>query len=124
MRELRADTELNRNLARAGKKLIFTMREEEGELQFTADNISEEFAYSLLGDVRARIEQRSNLARDKVIDAGGTEAEADKARMDSRAGQRDVENIVLEAILNASPERGLLRQFRKRDRKTSCRERV
>ena len=115
MRELRADTELNRNLARAGKKLIFTMREEEGELQFTADNISEEFAYSLLGDVRARIEQRSNLARDKVIDAGGTEAEADKARMDSRAGQRDVENIVLEAILNASPERGLLRQFRKRE---------
>lgn len=76
--------------------------------------VDPQFAYNLLGDVRANAAKYESAAKKKVKDAGGDDAAANKAGKAARDGAAELETVVMDALLTAMPERSLFRAFKSR----------
>ena len=116
--ELRNDVELNRQLAANGQTLSESTYDKiEGANQ--SANVDRAFAFSILGKVQQNVVDRGNVAAEKAREAatkkGATqeeiEAAATKARREATKGAKQLEDLVFDAIVEASPERSLLKTF-------------
>jgi hypothetical protein len=76
-----------------------------------ADKVDTQFAYNLLGTVRARTAQLVESAAKKAEEAG---KDVGKAREAAAKGAAEVDGLVLNALLDAMPERSLYRAFKRR----------
>ena len=77
-------------------------------------DVDPQFAYNLLGDVRANAAKYAKAAEKKVKDAGGDDAAVAKAGKAARTGAAELEDVVMEALLNSMPERSFFRAFKRR----------
>lgn len=118
VRELRNDAELNQQLEAIGQNLaISTFDRAKGQDQ--SPNVDRAFAFSILGKVQQNVIDRGNAAAEKATEAakkkGATKEEieqaARKARSEATKGASQLESLVFDAIVEASPERSLIRSF-------------
>ena len=118
VRELRNDAELNQQLEAIGQNLaISTFDRAKGQNQ--SPNVDRAFAFSILGKVQQNVIDRGNAAAEKATKAaekkGATKEEieqaARKARSEATKGASQLESLVFDAIVEASPERSLIRSF-------------
>jgi len=122
IRELEGDKQLNQELKGIGQILGITQYDRvDGKDQLPGINSA--FAYSILGKVQENTrkagEEAAAAASKKVLDKGGTQAEAssaaETARNKTRDGAAALEELVFESIVQVSPERSLLRTFKPRE---------
>ena len=116
--ELRNDVELNRQLAANGQTLSeSTYDKVEGANQ--SANVDRAFAFSILGKVQQNVIDRGNIAAEKAREElrkkGATEEEieagATQAKAEATKGASQLEDLVFDSIIEASPERSLLKTF-------------
>jgi len=122
IRELEGDKQLEQELKGIGSILAITQYDRvDGKDQLPGINSA--FAYSILGKVQENTrkagEETADAASKKVLAKGGTQAEAslaaETARNRTREGAAALEELVFESIVQASPERSLLRTFKPRE---------
>ena len=122
IRELEGDKQLEDELKGIGTILGITQYDRvDGKDQLPGINSA--FAYSILGKVQENTrkagEEAAAAASKKVLDKGGTQAEAslaaETARNRTRDGAAALEELVFESIVQVSPERSLLRTFKPRE---------
>lgn len=122
IRELRADPVFRQELAQISPTLAASVDSDDF---FATRDISEKetfermgetaFGMALLAEVKGAGAEAISKVRRDVLDAGGSEAEADAAANATSQGRTQLEKIVLEAVIRAAPERSLLRTFQPRE---------
>tara|TARA_R100001163_G_scaffold17616_2_gene15716 strand:+ start:8019 stop:14306 length:6288 start_codon:yes stop_codon:yes gene_type:complete len=122
IRELRADPVFRQELAQISPTLAASIDSDDF---FATRDISEKetfermgetaFGMALLAEVKGAGAEAISKVRRDVLDAGGSEAEADAAANATSQGRTQLEKIVLEAVIRAAPERSLLRTFQPRE---------
>ena len=118
IRELRNDTQLQQQLSNLGQ----TLEIQSYNKVLSADQlpgVNSAFAFHLLGKIKKDVADSGEAASKRAIKAakkkGATDAEAqdagDKARNNATKGASRLEGIVFDAIVQASPERSLIKAF-------------
>lgn len=120
IRELRADPVFRQELAQVAPEANI-----DSDDFFATRDISEKetfermgetaFGMALLAEVKGAGAEAISKVRRDVLDAGGSEVEADAAANATSQGRTQLEKIVLEAVIRAAPERSLLRTFQPRE---------
>ena len=110
---IRARRELEKDPSVERDTMAEEMRPDISKRQRTG-TVDPQFAYNLLGDVRANAAKYESAAKKKVKDAGGDDAAANKAGKAARDGAAELETVVMDALLTAMPERSLFRAFKSR----------
>ena len=121
IRELRADPIFRQDIAQLfpqggvdiDSDSFFTTRDVSEQDNFS-ELVNTDFAYSLLRQVRESGSSAVEAAKQEARDAKKTPAEVRAAGAETTRGRQRMEEILLEAIVKASPERSLLRTFRPR----------
>ena len=121
IRELRADPIFRQDIAQLfpqgggdiDSDSFFTTRDVSEQDNFS-ELVNTDFAYSLLRQVRDSGSSAVEAAKQKARAANKTPAEVSAAGAATTQGRQQMEEILLEAIVKASPERSLLRTFRPR----------
>ena len=118
------DAEIAKGLKKAGQDQEIISQDRVDENRRRGNPIVDSsFAYSLLGDVRrkadAQIESIRKRTIEKALADGKTqqqaEAEAETMVTATKKAQKNLEGTVLEALLDAMPERSLARAFKSRE---------
>ena len=121
IRELRADPIFRQDIAQLfpqggvdiDSDSFFTTRDVSEQDNFS-ELVNTDFAYSLLRQVRESGSSAVEAAKQEARDAKKTPAEVRAAGAETTRGRQRMEEILLEAIVKASPERSLLRTFQPR----------
>jgi len=76
--------------------------------------VDPQFSYNLLGNIREKAGKYAEAAEKKVKDAGGDADAVASAGAAARKGAAELEDVVMDSLLSAMPERSLFRAFKTR----------
>ena len=76
--------------------------------------VDPQFSYNLLGNIREKAGKYAEAAEKKVKDAGGDADAVASAGAAARKGAAELQDVVMDSLLSAMPERSLFRAFKTR----------